>query len=300
MWLFFSNHQNCATLNYPRRYSPLNSSCALPPTSWKHATTRPIHGLTERRIHQLFAGSKEEKKERKNWWCSFLRLAPHAVPGRFILPRLSRWTRGTCGITTLLLLPPLLPPHSPVPISNLIIDDEMARDDCVWSHPRNAHKRPRTVTTNPRGGLPGPGMIGWPALGQWPVLVRWLARLACSNAIGFFSLSLSLLRPYSGVVVFYLRHVSLSLLFPTRYSLCWSERFLPPPHSLLFHIHNFSCARHSFEKLGNWWQRPKFIHERDPESKRKEEAKKKPNTGNEPVCCWLPPTTLIRNFLICF
>ena len=232
MWLFFSNHQNCATLNYPRRYSPLNSSCALPPTSWKHATTRPIHGLTERRIHQLFAGSKEEKKERKNWWCSFLRLAPHAVPGRLILPRLSRWTRGTCGITTLLLLPPLLPPHSPVPISNLIIDDEMARDDCVWSHPRNAHKRPRTVTTNPRGGLPGPGMIGWPALGQWPVLVRWLARLACSNAIGFFSLSLSLLRPYSGVVVFYLRHVSLSLLFPTRYSLCWSERFLPPPPPL--------------------------------------------------------------------
>ena len=233
MWLFFSNHQNCATLNYPRRYSPLNSSCALPPHKLE-TRDHQTNSRSDRETHPSTVCGQQGRKERKKKLMVFLspvgsarRSGPFDPPPS--LPMDSRYVRHYDITTT---PPPLLPPHSPVPISNLIIDDEMARDDCVWSHPRNAHKRPRTVTTNPRGGLPGPGMIGWPALGQWPVLVRWLARLACSNAIGFFSLSLSLLRPYSGVVVFYLRHVSLSLLFPTRYSLCWSERFLPPPPPL--------------------------------------------------------------------
>lgn len=161
-----------------------------------------------------------------------------------------------------------IPPstHStPVPISNLIIDDEMARarDDCVWSHPRNGHKRPRIyhyttmqcyspVTTNPRGGSPVhvEWLVGSPSANGR----LWFSRsgglqygpvfIACTNAIDLYFLflfSLSFSVHFNCLYKFLEKRCNRFEMFETIVAYCW--RFV----GLIF-IFIFWCVRALFFK----------------------------------------------------
>lgn len=231
---------------------------------------------------------------RKEDFFCFVRPSPDAVPGRLIhllllsllnttpdgLPILhppekrktkkteeKKRKKGTWAYTHRhIWIPPPLSTHStPVPISNLIIDDEMARarDDCVWSHPRNGHKRPRIyhyttmqcyspVTTNPRGG--SPVYVEW-LVGSPSANGRlWFSRsgglqygpvfIACTNAIDLYFLflfSLSFSVHFNCLYKFLEKRCNRFEMFETIVAYCW--RFV----GLIF-IFIFWCVRALFFK----------------------------------------------------